>query len=82
MGQKEPQKTRYEHLSFIKLNPLDTIFKGLVWECRDNRTRAPQGIITFVGKRQRYCFMPSLYCAFDSESLTDVIDFIGQLKGD
>ena len=67
-------KTKYEHLHF------EEVITGKSWECRNNKTNNSLGYVAFYPRWKCFVFAGYSGCVFDISCLTDIIDFMNQLK--
>ena len=75
-------KVRYKYIHFEELTYLQT-GKTKYYECLNNSTGDPLGIVEWEGGWRQYIFTPnSTADIFSAGSLIDIADFIKQIKGD
>jgi hypothetical protein len=70
-------KTKYKHIFFEAIEHIGT---STVWICRNNKTNARLGVILKYAPWRQWIFEGMPNCVFSVSCLTDIIDFIKQLK--
>ncbi len=73
-------KTKYEYIHFEK-EIMPASKKTLVYSCRNNRSGDELGYVKWYSPWRQYCFFPDEMVVFNVGCLNDVVDFIGQLRG-
>lgn len=68
------QRTKYKYIHF---KPTDN---PKIWQCFNNKSGGFLGTIFFYGRWHTFSFEPEAHCVFDAQCLTDIIDFMKQLK--
>lgn len=69
-------KTRYKHIHFVENN--DQRFR---YVCRNNKSNDILGFISFYSAWGQFIFEPAtVHYVFSHDCLTDIADFLSQLK--
>ena len=71
------EQTRYRHIHF---EVIEEKAKAKVWECRNNKTGARLGEISWYGPWRKYCICLWVGCVFDDGCLDDISHFLKQLR--
>lgn len=72
-------KTRYRHIHFDEdYEQLDPINPTYI--CRNNKSDSILGTVGYYPPWRKYVFIGEEGAGFDTSCLTDIIDFIKQLK--
>lgn len=69
-------KTKYKHIFFESKK----IGRSILWICRNNKTKAHLGFVTYYNPWRRWIFEGIQGCVFDTSCLADIIDFMKQLR--
>ena len=74
---REKLKTRYKYIQFVELpkKPLD-----ILWQCLNNRSKEPLGVITFYKPWKQHVIQFNDGCVFNNQCLKDIADFLEQLN--
>jgi hypothetical protein len=72
-----PIKTKYQYISFLFI---ETTGKTTRWSVVNNMSSANLGKISWYSNWRQYCFSPAPDTVFSSGCMTDILDFIKQLK--
>jgi len=70
-------KTEYKYIRFTWVMDKP---KTSVWHCRNKRNEGILGTIEWYGPWRQYCFFPVSTTVFNVSCLSDINDFIRQLK--
>jgi len=68
-------KTKYRHIHFTEEPGMDVNRKSM-WFCRNNKSKAILGAVTWYGPWRRWVLEAEPDCVFDHNCLRDIADFL------
>lgn len=69
-------KTEYKYINFVEIQTAPTA----IWACRNRKQKGNLGQVEWYGLWRRWIFVPGDGTVFSSDCLTDIADFMNQLK--
>jgi len=70
-------KTEYQYIHFVKVADKA---KTSVWSCRNNRSGAELGRISWYGPWRQYCYEPTAQAVYSDSCLIGIAAFLGDLN--
>jgi len=71
-------KTEYRYIHFVEVSGAGSAIKR--FSVRNNKSREQLGLVRWYGQWRRYCFFPEPCCVFNADCLSDIREFMAQLK--
>lgn len=72
-------KERYKYIHFVKVRDDNGI---KVWSCRNNHSGEELGTVVYYDPWRQYVYQPTVQAVYSEGCLTDIADFLKQLKGE